>query len=282
MNLSEIKIVADSSADFLTLNDISFASVPLKIVTAEKEYIDNAELDVEQMVNSLASYSSKSSTSCPAPEEWLKAFGDARYVFCVTITSNLSGTYNTACIAKQTYEEEHPDRKVCVVDTLSTGPEMQLIMEKFHEYILNGKSFEEACLAINDYKKTTRLMFMLESMKNLANNGRVKPIVAKAAGLLGIRVVGRASEEGTLEVLEKNRGEKKALISIVNNMKKLGFNGGRVKISHCFNENAANSLKTLILDAYKNTEIEIYNCRGLCSFYAEKGGMILGFEVVNE
>lgn len=279
MNLNEIKIVADSSADLPKLDQIFFASVPLKIVTAEKEYIDNAELDVEQMVNSLASYSSKSSTSCPAPEEWLKAFGDARYVFCVTITSNLSGTYNTACIAKQTYEEEHPDRKVCVVDTLSTGPEMQLIMEKFQEYILNDKSFEEACLAINDYKKTTRLMFMLESMKNLANNGRVKPIVAKAAGLLGIRVVGRASEEGTLEVLEKNRGEKKALLSIINNMKKMGFKKGKVKISHCFNEKAAAALKELIVSEFKNVAIEIYKSRGLCSFYAEKGGLLLGFEV---
>lgn len=279
MNLNEIKIVADSSADIPTPTKVAFSSVPLKIVTAEKEYIDNADLDVEQMVNDLANYNGKSSTSCPSPEDWLAAFGNAKYVFCVSITSNLSGTYNSACIAKQTYEETHPDCKVYVIDSLSTGPEMQLIMEKLQEDILNGLSFEEICSEINDYQKKTRLLFMLESMKNLANNGRVKPIVAKAAGLLGIRVVGKASDVGTLEVLEKNRGEKKALLCIINNMKKLGFKGGKVKISHCFNNSAAATLKELIKKEFKDTVIEIYNSRGLCSFYAEKGGLLIGFEV---
>lgn len=279
MNINEVKIVADSSADLPVITDVAFSSAPLKIVTAEKEYIDDSTLDVESMVNDLANYNGKSSTACPAPEDWISSFGNAKYVFCVTITSNLSGTYNTACIAKQTYEEQNPDSKVCVFDTLSTGPEMVLIIEKIKECVLKGLSFDETCNTIVEYMKHTRLLFMLESMKNLANNGRVKPIVAKAAGLLGIRVVGKASDMGTLEVLEKNRGEKKALAALVENMKNMGYKNGKVRIGHCSNENAANTLQALIEAEFGKIEVEIYRLHGLCSFYAEKGGLLLGFEV---
>ena len=124
----------------------------------------------------------------------------------------------------------------------------------------------------------TGLLFLLESMKNLANNGRVSPIAAKAAGLLGIRVVGKASDCGTLEMLNKCRGEDKALDVMIEHLKSLGYCGGKISIAHCFNENAAQKLKDLILTTWNMANVEFYNCRGLCSFYAEKGGLLLGFE----
>jgi len=278
MDLNKIKIVADSSSDMISFDDIAFCSAPLKIITANKEYTDNIDLNVENMVNDLLKYSGKSSTACPSPDDWLSAFGDAEFIFCVTITSNLSGSYNSACTAKGLYEEQYPDRHVHVVDSLSTGPEMQLIIERISKLINDGKDFNDICEAITEYCQHTGLLFMLESMKNLANNGRVSPLVAKAAGLLGIRVVGRASDQGTLEVIEKCRGEKKALPAIVENMRKLGFGGGKVIINHCFNPEAAERLKGLILDNFKDAEIIIGKCRGLCSFYAEKGGLLIGFE----
>ncbi len=274
----DLKIVADSSADLFVLEDFPFAAAPLKIVTAEKEYPDMQGTDVAQMVEDLAHYHGRSSTSCPSPEDFLTAFGDAENIFCVTITSGLSGTYNAACIAKQDYEEQHPGRKVFVLDSLSTGPEMLLSIEKVKELARSGESFECICEKITEYTKHTGLLFMLESMKNLANNGRVKPIVAKAAGLLGIRLIGKASDEGTLEPLEKCRGEKRALECIVEKMKSLGYLGGKVRIGHVFNEAAAEELKAKILARFENAEIELYRCGALCSFYAEKGGMLIGFE----
>lgn len=278
MNLSNVRIVADSSADTLNLADVSFASAPLTITTAEKDYVDDERLDVEQMVDDLASYSGKSSTACPGPGEWLTAFGDAEYIFCITITSGLSGSYNAACVAKEEYEKQHPDRHVFVFDSLSTGPEMRLMIEKVRDDILAGKSYEEICKAITAYQKKTALIFMLESMKNLANNGRVSHLAAKAAGILGIRVVGKASDKGDLELLEKSRGEKKALASIVQTMRKLGHTGGPVRIGHCRNESAARELKAMIVSEFKNAKVEIYRIRGLCSFYAERGGLLVGFE----
>ncbi len=275
-----IKIVADSSSDLLSLENVSFAAAPLKIITTQKEYTDDKELDVRGMVDDLLKYKDKSSTSCPNPEDWLLAFGDAEQIFCITITSGLSGSYNSACVAKKIYEEQHPERRVFVVDSLSTGPEMKLIVEKIEELVLSGTTYDDICNKITAYCKKTRLLFMLESMKNLANNGRVSHIAAKAAGLLGIRVVGKASDKGQLELLDKIRGEKKALEAIVGYMKSMGMKTGKVRISHCFNEDAAKNLKELILKEFSKVQIEIYNCRGLCSFYAEKGGMIIGFETV--
>lgn len=278
MNLSEIKIVADSSSDVFAFEGIPFASSPLKIITAQKEYVDNGKLDTENMVNELLSYNGKSSTACPSPSDWLDAFEDAKFIFCITITSNLSGSYNSALIAKEDYETQHPDRKVFVFDSLSTGPEMKLIIEKISELINEGLEFEEICRKVTSYSEETGLLFMLESMRNLANNGRVSHLTAKAAGLLGIRVVGKASDIGTLEVLDKCRGEKKALRNILENMIKLGFKGGKVRISHCFNLSAAQSLNAIITEAFPDALTEIYSAGGLVSFYAEKGGLLIGFE----
>jgi len=273
-----IKIVADSSADMLELSSVEFESAPLKIITAQKEYVDDASLDVYQMVNDLQNYKGKSSTSCPNQSDWLDAFGDAEQVFCVTITGTLSGSFNAALLAKEAYEQLHPNRRVFVLNSLSAGPEIGLIIEKLQELILACKGFDEICEEITKYSKKTGLLFMLESMKNLANNGRVSPIVAKMAGLLGIRVVGKASDRGDLEPLNKCRGEAKALETIVQHLKSLGLKKGKVRIAHCFNENAGKALKEIIQSKFEKVQVELYKCRGLCSFYAEKGGLLVGFE----
>ncbi len=278
MELSEIKIIADSSADLLNLKDLPYSLASLKIITSEKEYIDNKNLDVEEMVGDLQKYSGKSSTACPAPGDWMNAFGEAKYIFCVTITSALSGSYNSAIIAKSDYEGMYPDRKVVVFDSLSTGPEMQLIIEKIVELAKQNLSFEEITDEINKYNNKTALLFMLKSMRNLANNGRVNPIVAKAAGLLGIRIVGKASDKGTLELTDKCKGEKKAVAALINKLKEIGYKGGKIKIGHCFNEELAITIKKTIETQFENSKPEIYPLRGLCSFYAEKGGILMGFE----
>lgn len=278
--MKNVKIVADSSADTFVLDGIAYESVPLKINTAEREYIDDESLDLKQMVDDLSAYHGKSSTSCPNSTEWLNSFGDAENIFVVTITASLSGSYNAACLAKKQYEEAHPDRRVYVINSLSTGPEMRLITEKLCELISEGLEFDEVCEKIEKYMKKTGLLFVLQSMKNLANNGRVSQVAAKMAGILGIRALGKASDRGDLEMLEKCRGEKRTLESIVSQLKALGYNGGRLRIAHCFNEGAAAALKEKVLAAYKSAEIAVYSCRGLCSFYAETGGLLIGFEKV--
>ena len=272
------KIVTDSSSDIIEFVNAPFASAPLKILTDEMEYIDSPSLDVDGMVNDLSKYKGKSSTSCPNPDDWVKAFGDAERVFCVTITGTLSGSYNAAKVAKELYEDMHPDRKVFVLNSLTTGPEMKIIIERTSELVSSGLDFEDVCEQITEYSKQTGLIFILESMRNLANNGRVNPIVAKAAGLLGIRVVGKASDKGDLQQLDKCRGSEKTLSTVVSRLKEFGHKKGKIRIAHCFNPDFALQLKEKLTSEVKNLDVEVYSCRGLCSFYAEKGGLLIGFE----
>ncbi len=275
-----IKIVADSSANVLELGATPFAAAPLKIITNEKEFVDDNALDVEDMVIWFDSYKGKSKTSCPNPSDWMEAFGGADDVFCVTITSGLSGSYNAACIAKQMYEAENQGKRVCVIDSLSAGPELVLIIEKLEECIRQEMPYEEICSEIQSYTQKTGLVFMLESLKNFAANGRVSPAVAKIAGVLGIRIVGKASDQGTLEPTNKCRGEAKSLAAILSNLKESGLTKGKVRIAHCMNEKAARELKRMVETAMTKVDVQIHRCRGLCSYYAEKGGLLVGFEKV--
>lgn len=274
----KFKIVSDSSSNIFSFPGVAFASVPLKINTAAAEYVDDENLDVAKMVREIQETKGKSGTSCPNVHDWLEAFEGADYVFAITITSNLSGSCAAAMQAKEVYEESNPGAKVFVVDTLSTGPEMRLIMERIREWIAEKLPFEQIREKIQQYQKRTHLLFSLESLTNLARNGRVNPAVAKIAGVLGIRVVGCASEVGTLQQLHKCRGEKKALETIFQEMKDRGFVGGRTRIAHCFNPEAAAKLKESILAAFPKCDIHIEPTTALCSFYAEQGGLLIGFE----
>ena len=276
--MKTIKIVADSSANVLALEQTAFAAAPLKVITDVREFVDDAALDVDAMVSWFDSYKGKSKTSCPNPADWLEAFGDADEVYCVTITSGLSGSYNAACIAKQMYESENESKRVCVIDSLSAGPELVLIIEKLEEYIGQGMSFGDICREIEAYKQRTGLTFMLESLNNFAANGRVSPAVAKIAGVLGIRIVGKASDQGTLEPTNKCRGVEKSLAAILSHLKSNGLATGKVRIAHCMNEAAAQKLKEMIRAQMAQVNVQIHRCKGLCSYYAEKGGLLVGFE----
>ena len=272
------KIAADSSSNIYTLSGASYACVPLKIITSEKEYPDIPELDVGGMIDDLKTVEGKTGTSCPNIQEWMDAFEGADGVFAVTITSNLSGCCSSAINAREAFLQEHPEVKIRVIDTLSTGPEMQLIIEKLRELINAGLSFEEIDTAITEYMTHTHLLFSLQSLTNLARNGRVSPLVAKIAGVLGIRMVGKASDVGTLEPLHKCRGEKKALEAILGEMSAMGFAGGEVRIAHCRNEPFAIALRNRIRSMYSACEVHIIPCGALCSYYAEEGGLLVGFE----
>ena len=129
-----------------------------------------------------------------------------------------------------------------------------------------------------EYQKKTGLLFMLESLNNFAANGRVSPAVAKLAGYLGIRIVGKASDQGTLQPLDKARGEGKALEKLTERLKSSGFVGGKVRIAHCENEEAARKLGELLQTAFPRLDIGIHKCLGLCSYYAEKGGLLIAYE----
>ena len=272
------KIVADSSCNIFHLPDVAFQSVPLKILTSDREYIDNQSLDVGEMVATLKAEKMPATTSCPNMMEWKDAFEGADNVFAVAITSQLSGSYNAALQAAGEFKREDATRRIMVIDSLSAGPELQLIVEKLQELILAGGSFDEIRRSVREYCKHTHVLFSLQSLDNLAKNGRCSMAIAKVAGVLGIRLVGKASDHGTLEPLAKVRGEQKALEAILNELAKGGFKGGKIRISHCFNLKSAEILQKMILDCFPGSDIQILSCGGLCSYYADLGGLLVAYE----
>jgi len=277
----KFKLVTDSSANLRSVEEnVDFQSVPLTIRVQDREFVDDANLDLGDMLETLATTKSKSSSSCPNVEDYLSAFGDADRVICITITSNLSGSFNAARLAKEEYEAAHPDRKVYVIDSLSAGPELKLLAQKALDLVKSSALFEEICQKVSEYQAKTHLIFCLESLKNLANNGRVSPVVAKIAGVLGIRAVGKASDVGTLEMLDKVRGEKSAIVKIFERMQEMGYKGGKVLIDNCCNLPAAKALQELVHSKFPKAQVVQDSCGGLCSFYAEKGGLMVGFESV--
>lgn len=273
------KIIADSSADRPTLAGVEVIHVPLVMSTEEKNFCDDANLDITEMLDYLAVHKGRSFTACPSVDSWLSAYEGANEIFAVTITSGLSGSYNSAMAARELYLSAHEDAKVHVFDSLSTGPENLLILEKIAELSQAGKSFEEIVAEVTAYQKHTRLFFALQSLHNLSQNGRVSKVAAAAVGVLGIRIVGTASPEGTLAQLAKSRGDNKALKELIAQLTGAGFVGGKVRIAHVENPTLAQRMADEIQKVWANASIAIGASSGLCSYYAERGAILVGIEV---
>lgn len=272
------QIVADSSSNIFTLPGLNYTTVPMKIITGDREYTDSPSLDLQGMIDDLQAYKGKSGSSCPNVQEWLEAFGDAEWVFGVTITKHLSGSYNSALQAAQTYMDEHPGRRAYIFDSLSTGPEMMMLIQRLTTLLEEGLDFDSIVEQVLEYHNNNHTLFCLSSLTNLARNGRVSGAVAKIAGMLGIRVVGDV-EGGEITPVHKPRGEKKALQTLVQMMGERGLRkGGLVRIAHCCAPEVAQSLKALVQAEYPDSPVMIEPTTALCSFYAEAGGLIIGFE----
>ena len=201
-----------------------------------------------------------------------------RLLFVITLTGTMSGTYNSAMTAKGIYEEENDNVKVHVFDSLSTGPEMRLLIEKLKEMIEEDLPFEEIVEKGQDYLNHSRLFFALKSLHNFAMNGRVSKTVASAIGVLNISIFATASEEGTIQQISKCRGEKKVVKSMIEHLENAGYHGGKVRISHADNLKLAHNVRDKILELYPNADIIVYPMGGLCTYYAEIGGLLVGCE----
>lgn len=274
----KIRIVADSSANLFCLPGADFAAVPMRILAGDQEYVDDSDLDVPEMLRELGTYKGKSGTACPGIGDWLESFADADMVVGAALTSKLSGCYSAGMMAAQEYMEQHPGRRVFLLDTLSTGPEMELLLERYRDKAAEGLDFDAICEDIQDYLKRTHLMFALESLQNFVNNGRVSPAVAAVVKVLGISIVGKASDTGELQPLHKVRGGKRAVRQIFESMQKEGYRGGKVRIRHVYNPEAAEAMAQLIREHYPDSDVQVGINKGLCCYYAEKGGLLVGFE----
>ena len=277
------KIVADSGCDYREIADLAnqttFESVPLTIQIDNEIFVDSAHLDIDDMMEKMYATSTASKSACPSPDDYLRSFEGAENIFVVTITGSLSGSHNSAQLAKKLFLEEHPTANIHVIDSLSAGGEVDLIVKKLNDLIKEDLSFEQVVEAITHYQKNTKLLFVLAKVDNLVKNGRLSKLIGAVVGLLNIRMVGEASHTGTLELLQKARGAKKALVAAVDEVLKAGYKGGRIIIAHRNNEKFCQQFSEVIKEKFPAADISFLPTSGLCSFYAEEGGLLMGYEI---
>lgn len=282
-----VKIVADSGANLTSgrLSAYETQIVPLSLIQGAKTWTDDENFD-QAAFNQAARAGVQASSACPSITSWLTAYKDADEIYVFTISAALSGSYNSACQAARLFLEKYESQdqagrviKIHVFDTKGAGPSEYLGMQKVAELKDQGKSFEEVVAAVNDYlQEHVKLFFCLKSMTNLANNGRIAPAFARIAGLLKICVYGWA-DKGLIEPLGKARGERKAWKSLTRVIKEQGYRGGKLVINHAANLDGAEAFHDLALADFPDAKITLGDCRGLCSFYAEEGGLMIGVEI---
>lgn len=277
------KIVADSGCDYRTIENLAvdtlFESVPLTIQVGNEIFIDNAQLNIDNMMEKMYTTSSASKSACPSPDDYMKAFDGASNIFVVTITGTLSGSYNSAQVAKRLYLEDHPDVNIHIIDTLSAGGENDLIIKKLNLLIGQGLSYEEVIKEITTYQTKTKLLFVLAKVDNLVKNGRLSKLLGAVVGLLNIRMVGEASQDGKLELLQKARGAKKSLVAAFDELIKEGYAGGQIIIAHRNNPKFCQQFSKMVRKRFPQAVIEVIPTSGLCSFYAEENGLLMGYEI---
>lgn len=274
-------IVADSSCDLKTADvaspETGFVTVPFILNIGGVDFIDDENLNTLQMIEAMENAPEIGKSACPSPLSWAEEFEKSDMTFAVTISKNLSGSYNSAVAARDMVLAEHPEKKIVVIDSLATGPESALCIHKIAELIKSGHAIETITSEAQKFLDRTKTSFALSSFDNLVKNGRMSKFTGFVARKLGMWGIGIASDIGTIAMKGKSRGPKKALAFIIEDMIERGYNGGKMAISHCHNLEMAENLKAAILEKWNNAKVMILNTRGLDSFYAERGGLIIAF-----
>lgn len=277
------KIVTDSGCDLRSLEsqskELQFERVPLTLQIGTEIFRDDDGLDIDNMMATMYQSSKAATSSCPSPDAFLQAYKGVDNVIAVTITGTLSGSHISARLAKNDLLEDYPNANIHVIDSLSASGEVDLIVLELERLINLGLSFEEVVERITAYQEKTRLIFVLAKVDNLVKNGRLNKLVGKVVGLLNIRMVGQASKEGTLELLQKARGQKKAVSALVEEIQKAGYKGGKVYIAHANNPKICEQISEKIKAIYPDAVIQTGRTSGLCSFYAEDEGILMGYEI---
>ena len=273
-------IVADSSCNLRGFTpqatDTVYAVAPLKVLVGPQEYVDNEQLDVSALNKAVAAECTASSSACPSAGEWAERFRLADNVIVITISANLSGSYEAAVMAKGLVEEEGP-RNIHIVNSRAAGGKLEYLVTVLDRYLTTNPTFEDACAFIDQAEEASQVLFSLSSYDNLTKSGRMPKAAGLIANKLSIRILGIASSEGTIKIVAPTRGSKKTVAKIMSAMKSDGYQGGLVFIDHVENEKGAQELADKIRETWPSAEIQILPCGGLCSYYAEQSGLIIGY-----
>lgn len=274
------KIVVDSSGELPQeyKNDERFESVPLILTVGGEDIVDDETFDQLSFLKKVADCPECPKSSCPSPERYMKAYDcGASHVYAVTLSAELSGSYNSALLGKDLFQEDHPQVKVHVFNSCSASIGETLIAMKVMECEEAGLSFEDTVTLVENYILSQNTFFVLENLETLRKNGRLGKVKGLVATALKIKPVMGATPEGTICQLGQARGMNKALVKMVDFIveKTADSENRTLAISHCNCKERAEILKEAILERMKLKDVLVLETRGLSSMYANDGGVIV-------
>lgn len=279
------KIIIDSCGE-LTADqkmDSHFENVALQLDVDDYHILDDETFNQQEFLQKVKESPNCPKSSCPSPDKYIDAFGeDATHIYIVTLSSQLSGSYNSAVLAKQMYEEgqqENGDmpRQIHVFDSRSASIGETLIGMKVQELEEAGESFETIVESVENYIEEMNTFFVLETLETLRKNGRLSNIKAMIVNVLNIKPIMGSTNEGTIQVLGQARGMNKALDSMVQKIIATTKNCEEkiLAISHCNCPKRAEKVKEQIENMAKFKKIIILETAGVSSMYANDGGVIV-------
>lgn len=274
-------IVCDSCTD-LTEEDLKkgcYTLVPLTLLVDGEEIIDDETFDQADFLAKVAASKESVKSACPAPESYMEAYSKADDIYVVTLSAELSGSYNSAVLGKNLYEEENGTKNIHVVNSRGAATTQVLIARKLNEYASHGMPFEEVVDKIEEYTTSLRTYFVLETLEVLRKNGRLSRLSATIAGALNIKPVMIGTRDGVIQKAAQARGMKKALAKMVEHMGSEGRDLTRRQfvISHCNCYERAVYVKELIKKHLHAEDVDIVDTKGVSSLYACDGGIIVSY-----
>ncbi|MCR5389064.1 MAG: DegV family protein [Lachnospiraceae bacterium] len=274
-------IVTDSSCDVengLSTAAIPVSKVPFTISIGKKDYVDDENIDTAELIKDMSDSPEASKTACPAPGAWYDCFLKADNVIAITISSKLSGSYQSALAAKEMILEDFPYKNIHVLDSQSAGPGLNMLVRKAKEYIEKNLSFETITECIEKQVKEIRTIFVLNSFDNLVKSGRIGRLTGFIAGKIRMSGIG-FGDNGVIAVKQKVIGTHRVIKGLIDDLIENGYKEGEIIISHCHNLELAENMAKVIKGRWDSAKITILKTGGLCSYYAENKGLIMCYDL---
>ena len=274
------KIAIDSCGELLDewKNDERIESIPLTLTVGGENIIDDATVDQKDFLKKVADCPECPKSACPSPERYMKAYEcEAEHIYAVTLSAELSGSYNSAILGKNLLLEEQPEKKVHVFNSKSASGGQSLIAMKIIECEEKGLSFGEVVSEVEKYIEEMSTFFVLENLETLRKNGRLSRVKALVASALKIKPVMGSTPEGTICQLDQARGMNKAIVKMVDHIGEKGITipEKTVAITHCNCPERAKMLEEAIREKLNPAKIVVMDTAGVSSMYANDGGVIV-------
>lgn len=278
--MMKFRIILDSCGEMTPQmkQDERFMSAALTLMVGEDTIVDDENFDQADFLKKVAAYPESPKSACPSPEVYQKGFeADAEHLYAITLSAELSGSYNSAVLGKNLVLEDHPEKKIHVFNSKSASIGETLIALKIQECEEAGMEFEEVVQTVEAYIESQNTYFVLENLETLRKNGRLSTVKALVATALKIKPVMGATPEGTIRQLDQARGINKALVKMVDYVKEGEEHSSEkvLAISHCNCPERAQMVKDALLERMEVKDVIVLDTAGVSSMYANDGGIIV-------